>query len=98
MTEVDLNAGKLRLVDSKTGRKPGRHLSNVNQAWHTLRRRAKLNDARLLGHRRIQSTARYAHLAPDAAYASTERIAQSVASDLGLDWMEGSRSTSPTIS
>ena len=95
------------------GRKAGRHLSNVNRAWHTLRRRAKLDDVRLhdlrhsyasralalgeslpmigklLGHRRIQSTARYAHLAPDAAQASAERIARSVAGDLGLDWAHG---------
>ena len=95
------------------GRKPGRHLSNVNRAWQTLRRRAKLNDVRLhdlrhsyasralalgesqpmigrlLGHRRIQSTARYAHLAPDATQASAERIAVSVAGDLGLEWAAG---------
>ena len=95
------------------GRRGGGHLSNVNRAWHALRRRAKLNDlrlhdlrhsyasralalgeslpmiGRLLGHRRIQSTARYAHLAPDAAQASAERIARSVAGDLGLEWAEG---------
>lgn len=44
---------------------------------------------RLLGHRKIQSTARYAHLAPNAAQASAERIARSVSGDLGLDWAEG---------
>ena len=110
---VELLASLPRASDNPwvlPGRRRGRHLSNVTRAWHTLQRRAKLNDVRLhdlrhsyasralalgeslpmigrlLGHRRIQTTARYAHLAPDMAQASAERVARSVARDLGLDW------------
>ena len=37
---------------------------------------------RLLGHRRIETTARYAHLARDSVRESTERIAASIATDI----------------
>ncbi len=37
---------------------------------------------RLLGHRRVETTARYAHLARDSVRKSAERIAISIAADL----------------
>ena len=37
---------------------------------------------RLLGHRRVETTARYAHLARDSVRESAERIALSIASDI----------------
>ena len=37
---------------------------------------------RLLGHRRIETTARYAHLARDSVKESAERIAVSIAADI----------------
>ena len=37
---------------------------------------------RLLGHRRIETTARYAHLARDSVKESAERIAVSIAEDI----------------
>ena len=37
---------------------------------------------RLLGHRRIETTARYAHLARDSVRESAERIAVSIAADI----------------
>ena len=40
--------------------------------------------AKLLGHRQIETTARYAHLADDTVHASAERIAESLAEDLGI--------------
>ena len=39
---------------------------------------------KLLGHRQIETTARYAHLADDSVHASAERIAQSLAEDMGI--------------
>lgn len=39
---------------------------------------------KLLGHRQIETTARYAHLADDSVHASAERIAQSLAQDMGI--------------
>ena len=38
---------------------------------------------RLLGHRRVETTARYAHLARDSVRESAERIAVSIAADAG---------------
>ena len=37
---------------------------------------------RLLGHRRVETTARYAHLARDSVKESAERIAVSIAADI----------------
>ena len=37
---------------------------------------------RLLGHRRIESTARYAHLARVAVHAAAARVARSLAQDI----------------
>ena len=37
---------------------------------------------RLLGHRRVETTARYAHLARDSVRESPERIAVSIADDI----------------
>ena len=74
--EIDLDAGELRLRDSKTGartvplspaavtvlaalprvpgnpwviagRKPGTRLSNINEQWHRVRKRARLENVRL---------------------------------------------------
>ena len=39
----------------------------------------------LLGHRKVQTTARYAHLARDTVKASTVRIAESLRADMGAD-------------
>jgi len=39
---------------------------------------------KLLGHKQIETTARYAHLADDSVYASAERIAQSLAEDMEI--------------
>ena len=39
---------------------------------------------KLLGHKQIETTARYAHLADDSVHASAERIADSLAEDLGI--------------
>ena len=39
---------------------------------------------KLLGHKQIETTARYAHLADDSVHASAERIAESLAEDLGI--------------
>ena len=37
---------------------------------------------RLLGHRRVETTARYAHLARDSIHDAAERIAVSIASEI----------------
>ena len=83
--------------------KPGRHMTDIDGAWETIRARAGLHDVRihdirhsfasralalgeglpiigrLLGHRRVETTARYAHLARDSIRESAERIAISIA-------------------
>ena len=88
------------------GRKPGAHLSNVDEAWRRLRARAGLDDVRihdlrhsyasralalgeslsmigrLLGHSKIGTTARYAHLARDSVRESAARIAASIGTHL----------------
>ena len=132
---VDLEAGELRLPDSKTGarlvplppaaaeviadlprvpgnswvisgRKTGAPLRNLQYPWEILRARAGLDDVRihdlrhsfasralalgeslsmigeLLGHRRVRTTARYAHLALDSVKTSASRVAGSIESDL----------------
>ncbi len=134
-TEVDLEAGELRLADGKTGArtihlspsavrvltdlphkpgnpwvipgaKPGTHMTDIDGAWESIRAQAGLRDVRihdirhsfasralalgeglpiigrLLGHRRIETTARYAHLARDSVRESAERIAVSIAADI----------------
>ena len=133
--QVDLEAGELRLPDSKTGarlvplspaaaeviaelpripgnpwviagRKTGAPLRNLQYPWEILRARAGLEDVRihdlrhsfasralalgeslsmigeLLGHRRVRTTARYAHLALDSVKTSASRVAGSIESDL----------------
>ncbi|MDE0332934.1 MAG: tyrosine-type recombinase/integrase [Nitrospinae bacterium] len=88
------------------GRKPGAHLSKLDDAWQSVRSRADLHDVRLhdlrhsfasralalgeglpmigklLGHARIETTSRYAHLARDSVRASAERVAASIEADL----------------
>ena len=85
------------------GRKPGRHMVRLGNAWRLLRKRAGLHDvrlhdlrhsfassalalgeslpmiARLLGHRQIASTARYAHLARTSVHEAAIRVANSLA-------------------
>jgi len=133
--DVALEAGELRLPDTKTGartvalppqaveilagllgahdgpwvipgRKPGTRLANVDEAWRTIRERAGLGDVRihdlrhsyasralalgealpvigkLLGHSRLETTARYAHLARDSAQEAADRVAESIATDV----------------
>ncbi len=133
--DVALEAGELRLPDSKTGaravplppeavelltdllgahggpwvipgRKPGTHLKYVDEAWRAIRERAGLGDVRLhdlrhswasralalgealpvigklLGHSKLETTARYAHLARDSAQEAAERVAASIAEDM----------------
>ena len=46
---------------------------------------------KLLGHRKVQTTARYAHLARDSVKAAAERVAESLAADLDT------RSTSSAV-
>ena len=134
-SDVDLEAGELRLRDAKTGarwvalsptarqvlatipRRPGNpwviagrgasgRLSNLNMPWIAVRKRAGLQDVRihdlrhsfasralalgeslpmigkLLGHRQVQTTARYAHLAQESVKASSARVSESIAVDM----------------
>ena len=133
--DVALEAGELRLPDSKTGaravplppqavellrsllgahdgpwvipgRKPGTCLKNIDEAWRAVRERADLGDLRLhdlrhswasralalgeslpvigklLGHGKMETTARYAHLARDSAQEAAERVAASIECDM----------------
>ena len=88
------------------GAKPGRHMTDIERAWQSIRARAGLHDVRihdirhsfasralalgeglpmigrLVGHRRVETTARYAHLARDSVRQSAERIAISIATDI----------------
>ena len=43
----------------------------------------KMMIGKLLGHRKVQTTARYAHLARDSVKAAAEQIGASLAADLG---------------
>ena len=134
-SHVDLEAGELRLPDSKTGARmvplspaaldviaalprtpgnpwviPGRNtgapLRNLQYPWEILRARAGLENVRihdlrhsfasralalgeglpiigeLLGHRRVGTTARYAHLARESVKASAGRVAASIQADI----------------
>ena len=133
--DVALDAGELRLPDSKTGaravplppqavellasllsahdgpwvipgRKPGTHLGNIDEAWRLIRERAGLEGVRLhdlrhswasralalgeslpvigklLGHSKMETTARYAHLARDSVQEAADRVAASIAADM----------------
>ena len=88
------------------GKKPGAHLSNVDEAWRRVRARAGLDDVRihdlrhsyasralalgesltmigrLLGHSKIGTTARYAHLARDTERASADKVGGSIGVDI----------------
>ena len=88
------------------GAKPGRHMTDIDAAWESIRAQAGLRDVRihdirhsfasralalgeglpiigrLLGHRRVETTARYAHLARDSVRESAEQIAVSIAADI----------------
>ena len=88
------------------GKKPGAHLSNVDEAWRRLRVRAGLGDVRihdlrhsyasralalgeslsmigrLLGHSKIGTTARYAHLTRDTERASAAKVGGSIGTDI----------------
>ena len=102
-------AGVPRLPDNPwviSGVKPGARLSNLNNGWLVVRKRADLEDVRIhdlrhsfasralalgeslpmigkmLGHRKVQTTARYAHLARDSVKASAARVADSLRADL----------------
>ena len=131
---VDLDAGEIRLKESKTGartvslspeatalvagipRTPGnpfvftgradRHLHDLNGPWWKVRVRAGLRDVRLhdlrhsfasralalgetlpaigrlLGHSRVETTARYAHLADDSMRQVAIRISERIADDI----------------
>ena len=136
--DVHLEAGELRLRDSKTGprtislsaaavsvlaglsrtpgnpwvipgARPGARLSSLFAAWSRVRSAAGLEDvrlhdlrhsyasralalgeslpviARLLGHARIQTTARYAHLTRDSVKEAATRIAQNIADDICMN-------------
>ena len=41
----------------------------------------------LLGHRKVQTTARYAHLARDSVRESTARVAESIGADILPEWL-----------
>ena len=95
------------------GRKPGTHLSNLDEAWRRICARAgvkklRLHDCRhsyasralalgeglptigrLLGHRKVATTARYAHLARETEKASAAKVGASI----GADLLDGKRRT-----
>ena len=88
------------------GRKPAKHLADLNHYWDRVREEAELEDVRihdlrhsfasralalgeslsmigkLLGHNKIDTTARYAHLARDSIKASSARVADSIGADI----------------
>ena len=88
------------------GLKPGAHLSDIEGAWHSIRKRARLGDVRLhdlrhsyasralalgqslpmigklLGHRQIETTGRYAHLAREPVHEAATRISDSIAAKI----------------
>ena len=90
-----------------TGPRTGRAVARIDGAWHTVRRRAGLEDVRmhdlrhsfasralslgesltaighLLGHRKVATTARYAHLVRDAEKAAASRVGASIDAHLG---------------
>ncbi len=133
---VDLEAGELRLPDSKTGAKvvhlgdpaiavlrgiarmedspwvlpgvkQGKHITYLHDSWRRVLERAGIENLRihdlrhsfasggllvgeglpmigkLLGHNKVQTTARYAHLANDPVKAAANRIASRIAEVAG---------------
>ena len=82
--EVDLQARELRLRDTKTGL----HDVRLHDLRHSFASSAlALGEslpmiARLLGHRQIASTARYAHLARASVHEAANRVADSLAEDI----------------
>ena len=135
--DLDFDAGKMRLRDSKTGarmvpmprqaaevfaglsrtpgspwvfpgRKKGTRLVNLNDSWDRVRKRAGLDGVRLhdlrhtfasralalgeglpmigdlLGHRKVNTTARYAHLARDSVRDSSATVAGDVGDSIVL--------------
>ena len=88
------------------GARPGKHMTDIDGAWESIRARVELQDVRihdirhsfasrtlalgeglpiigrLLGHRRVETTARYGHLSRDSVRESAERIAVSIAADI----------------
>ena len=133
--DLDFEAGKMRLRDSKTGgrivplppaaaevladlpridgnpwvfpgKRKGTHQVNINESWDRIRRRAGLDGVRLhdlrhtfasrslaigeglpmigelLGHRQVNTTARYAHVARESIQASTAKVADSIGADI----------------
>ena len=88
------------------GLKPGTHLSDIEGAWHSIRKRAELDEVRmhdlrhsyasralalgqslpmigkLLGHRQIETTGRYAHLARESVHEAATLISDSIAADI----------------
>ena len=104
-----LLTGLPRLPDNPwviPGKRPGTHMTELDDAWQTVRAPAGLTDVRLhdlrhsyasralalgesltmigrlLGHKQIETTARYAHLARDSAQEAAERIAESISADI----------------
>ena len=104
-----LLTGLPRLPDNPwviPGKRPGTHMTELDDAWRTVRAPAGLSDVRLhdlrhsyasralalgeslpvigklLGHSKMETTARYAHLARDSAQEAAERVAASIAVDL----------------
>ena len=90
------------------GRKAGKHMRAIDDAWYALRARAGLDDVRLhdlrhgfasralalgeslpmigklLGHRQVQTTPRYAHLARQSVKEAARRIEDSLAADMEI--------------
>ena len=81
-----------------TDRKLGSYLTDLQHPWRRIRARAGLGEGlpmigKLLGHTRVQTMARYAHLARDTVKASAARIGDSIERDLGAE--QRSRATVP---
>ena len=88
------------------GQKPGTRLSGLRHYWHSIRKKAGLDEVRLhdcrhsyasralalgeglptigklLGHRKISTTARYAHLMRDAEKVAATRVGDSIGAHL----------------
>ena len=86
------------------GKRLGTHITELNDAWQTVRARAGLSDVRLhdlrhsfasralgeslpaigklLGHARVETTARYAHPARDSVREAALMVSESIAADV----------------